>query len=131
MSTFERAQKRIIRDIEASQNIDSITWANIMLKHTAQLTSESEQKKFWNWMTNPSDADLDDTTNFTPMPEPTEVQPVVTAIEDNEEIELENQWKQNGLCTFVRTVPKRGTRTSDPLLSDPKSSDEEDEKVAN
>ena len=131
MSTFERVQKRILREMESCQSIDSMTWANIMLRHTAQLTSETEQKKFWNWMTNPSDADLAETTIFTPMPEPTEVQPTVTAIEDNEEIELENRWKQNGLCTFIRTAPKRGTRTSGLLLSGRKCEDEEDEKVAN
>ena len=68
MSTFERAHKRIIQDINSTQNLDSVAWANIMLKHTSQLTDSDEQQKFWNWMTNPTDCDLDKTTKFVDMP---------------------------------------------------------------
>ena len=130
MSTFERAHKRIIHDINSTQNLDSVAWANIMLKHTSQLTDSDEQQKFWNWMTNPTDCDLDKTTKFVDMPVASDPEPFVTAEENDETIELENKWVQNGLCTYIKTVPKRGTRTLGRLQLDHSSLDEEDEKVA-
>ena len=127
MSTFETVRRRLMRDFRETPNMDGMQWANIMLKHTARLTDEEEQKKFWNFMQNPGDADLDETTEWAPVPEPTEVQQFVTAYgDDPKEIELENRFKQNGLCTFISTT----SRTSEQTQLDLQYDSEEDEKAA-
>ena len=131
MSTFEKAQARIMRDMASIRVHDGMTWANIMLKHTTQLTSLEEQKKFWNWMTNPSDADIDKTMEWEPVPEPVDIDGIVTAPEDGTDIELVNEMSQNGLCTYVSTVPKIRRKMSGLTLSDLTCVDEEDEKAEN
>ena len=126
MSTFETVKRRLLRDIRDTPNMDGMQWANIMLQNTSRLTDEEEQKKFWNFISNPGDADLDETTDWTPIPEPTEVQQFVTGYDDDhKEVELENRFKQNGLCTFVSTV----SRTSGQKRLDLPCDSEEDEKA--
>ena len=47
MSTFEKVKRRILRDMDSCTTHDAMSWAQIMLQNTAQLTSEADQKKFW------------------------------------------------------------------------------------
>ena len=127
MSTFETVKRRLMRDIQQTPNMDGMQWANIMLKNTTRLTDEEEQKKFWNFIQNPGDVDLEETTKWDTIPEPTEVQQFVTAYDDDhKEVELENRFMQNGLCTFISTT----NRTSGQKQLDLPCDSEEDEKVA-
>ena len=112
-------------------NPDSITWANIMLKHTARLTDVNEQKKFWNWFTNPGDTDIPATEKWTEIPAPMDIDSLVTVPLHDEEkgsIELENTFRVNGLATYVLTKPRTETQTLTPLPLDHLCVDVEDEK---
>ena len=129
MSTFETVQRRIINEMNKSNNPDNISWANIMLKHTARLTDVTEQKKFWNWFTNPGDTDIPDIDKWTDVPAPTNIGSLVTVPDEEKgSIELENTFHVNGLATYVTTKPRTGTQTSVPLPLDHLCVDVEDEK---
>ena len=130
MSTFETVQRRIVNEMNAVNNPDSITWANIMLNHTSRLTDVNEQKKFWNWFTNPGDKDLPVTDKWVDVPAVDLESLVTVPLHDEEKgcIELENSFRVNGLATYVSTKPRTERQTLKPLRLDHLSVSAEDEK---
>ena len=107
-----------------SRNHTGLSWANIMLQHTAPLTDEKEQALFWNWLTNPDDLECMHTT-IGPVPEYNEAPEKLTL----GKTEINNAFHTNGLCRYVSTEPSQdsSTQTQPRLLS--ANSDGGDEKV--
>ena len=134
MSTSKQASRRILRDMAASQAPDAISWAHILLRHTANITDEAEQHKFWNWMQNPGDSDLPETSSWGATPEPQDIGTQVTVSVSNDEektseLTLQNTFKQNGMATYVFTEPKTSHQTSVPSQSRLECEDALDEKT--
>ena len=125
MTTFETVKRRIQADMDSVTAHDGLSWANIMLKHTAQLVDEKEQHLFWSWFTNPGDADIPATDSDWIAVVPTEVPKHVTV----NGLQLENRIKKNGLATFVSTCPvQTDCRKSERLSLGRSCGDGEDEK---
>ena len=110
MSTFERVQRNILRDMDASKVHTAHGWANIMLRNTTRLTDVEEQKKFWNWIQNPEDEErpepvceifekhtLEDIPKFVTVNNPDD---------EKSSIELEQECTRNGSSTYIKVKPR-------------------------
>ena len=88
------------------------SWANILLTNTRRLTDEQEQEKFWTWLQNPEDHEMDGPTittrgEFSLTPRIVTV-PYTDACDEKEmetEVELENTFERNGFVMICRTKP--------------------------
>ena len=112
MSTFEKVRRRIEKDMDAIQVHTPESWATILLTNTRRLKDEKEQAKFWTWMSNPEEEDIE-APKLVPCTEPTLTPKHVTVTckaQDDEkegdiEVELENTFERNGMVLVCRTKP--------------------------
>ena len=124
MSTFERVRKNILADMEAHKTHTAESWADIMLRNTARLTSEKEQAKFWAFMMNPNDEEDLPTPQLEPwnneeIDQPETVKLLVRDEDDEKgtEVELENVYERRGQTMYIKTRVKRDQEESTPLLT--------------
>ena len=110
MSTFERVQRNILRDMDGSKVHTAASWANIMLRNTTSLTNVEEQKKFWNWIQNPEDDErpppvceifekhtLEEIPKYVTVPNPDD---------EKSSIELEQECVRNGAAMYIKVKPR-------------------------
>ena len=113
MTTFERVKRNILRDMDGQKVHTAESWANILLTNTNRLKDEREQAKFWAWLGNPDDREMEEPT-LRPVVEnkdaPTQVSVTVKDECDEKEgetiVELENAFERNGFITVCRTKPR-------------------------
>ena len=102
MSTFERVRKNILRDMASCRVHTSESWAQIILRNTSRLTDVEEQKKFWNFMTNPQDdEDIPKVTEFAPYVHEEKTDEITKC----DDMTLENHYHREGATMYVRTEP--------------------------
>ena len=113
MSTFERVRKNILRDMASCKVHTSESWAQILLTNTCRLTDVEEQKKFWNFMTNPQDdEEIPKVTEFAPYVHEEQTEEITEC----DDMTLENHYHREGATMFVRTEPiQKGSEVSDML----------------
>ena len=109
MTTFERVRRNIKRDMDSIQVHTPESWANILLTNTNRLTDEREQEKFWAWLQNPEDREMEEPTiarrgEFRLTPHIITV-PTDEGDEKQGDIELENTYERNGFVMVCRTKP--------------------------
>ena len=112
MTTFERVRRNIRRDMDAIQVHTPESWANILLTNTHRLTDEREQEKFWAWLQNPEDHEMEAPViasrgEFSLTPSIVTV-PYTDAGDEKQtetEVELENTFERNGFVMVCRTKP--------------------------
>ena len=137
MSNFERAKRNLLADIASCKTHTAESWAQIMLKNTAGLTTEADQKKFWTFMMNPNDEEnipmprLERATHkFIEQPETVTV-PLQTDDEKSEQVVMENRFHREGYTMFIETRPTANSSVSMPLLAGRDLSESDsDEKTA-
>ena len=126
MSTFERAKRNLLADMAACKVHTAESWANIMLRNTARLTSEQDQAKFWSFMTNPDDnedvpAPVLEPANHTMCTQDPTVVCKAKADDDEKggemEVEIENSYHREGMTMFIQSRPKSNQEESVPLLA--------------
>ena len=112
MTTFEKVRRKIERDMDAIQVHTPESWASILLRHTQTLKDEQEQKKFWAWLGNPEEEDLE-APKLIPMGMPVQTPRNVTVRQKDEcdekcgevNVDLVNEFEQNGCIMVCRTKP--------------------------
>ena len=109
---FEKVKRRMEKDIAAIQVHTAESWARILLTNAAKLKDEKEQAKFWEYLTNPEEEDLEPPTLVScGAPELVPHRVTVTVKDECDEksgdceIELENTFERNGMTLICRTKP--------------------------
>ena len=102
MTTFERVRRNILRDMASSKVHTAESWCNIMLSNTADLTNVEEQKKFWNFLQNPTDEERD--PPICDVFEHCKIDTPATTVVDN--IVLHNTFTRNGMTMYQQVVPE-------------------------
>ena len=118
---FEKVRRRMEKDIAAIQVHTAESWARILLTNAAKLKDEKEQAKFWEYLTNPEEEDLEPPTLVScGAPELVPHRVTVTVSrgptlragevqdecdEKSCEIELEYKFERNGMTLICRTKP--------------------------
>ena len=112
MTTFERVRRNIRRDMDAIRVHTPESWAHILLTNTGRLTDEREQEKFWSWLENPEEHEMDGPTigirgefSLTPSVVTVPFTDVGDEKEMETEVELENTFERNGFVMVCRTKP--------------------------
>ena len=121
MSTFERAKRNLLADMNGSSVHTAESWAHMMLKHTSAIRSDEDQARFWQFMLNPHDDEAIPPPVLAPIKHVEELPKTVSAPvpgEEKESVELEYEYHREGMTTFIRTVPKTATGTSLPSPAD-------------
>ena len=114
MSTFERCKRNILRDMAASKTHTADSWARIMLENTARLTNVEDQRKFWEFISNPYDVEDIPAPVVQKMEHIKIDQPrqyTAPAIkhddekESKEEVVIVNEYFRNGATLHIRSKP--------------------------
>jgi len=112
MTTFERVKSRILADMNGQMVHTAESWASILLTNTTRLKDEQEQRKFWSWMMNPDDREIEAPTLGTVCENKDIGKHVTVTVKDEEdekqcerEVQLENTFTRNGGITICRTKP--------------------------
>ena len=133
MSTFERAKRNLLADMKGCSVHTAESWAHMMLKHTANIRSDEDQARFWQFMLNPNDDEAIPPPVLTPITHELEAIPKTVSApvpgEEKESVELQNECHREGMTTYIRTVPKKVTETlllspADPALLPSATGDE-------
>ena len=90
-SNFERVKRDILKEMHCAPYHTASSWADIMLRNTAYLTTEDDQKEFWKWSLNPSDLRDQPEMKF------------VSYNPENIEVGKEFKVKRNGLTEYITT----------------------------
>ena len=114
MSPFERCKRNILRDMAASKTHTADSWARIMLENTSRLTKIEDQRKFWEFLSNPYDVEDIPAPVVEQMDHMKIAQPrqyTAPAIkhddekESKEEVVIVNEYFRNGATLHIRSKP--------------------------
>ena len=136
MSTFERVQRNIMRDMAGKKTHTAESWVQIMTRNTATLTNVDEQAKFWQWIANPEELEHVPPPTLLNVEAPKIIDQYCTAPsaitdEKTADVELENTVQRNGLGCYVHTQVKTDSETLERSPTGPDASvSSSDEKTA-
>ena len=111
---FLRVKRDILRDMREISHHTQESWATIMLEHTQYLTTDDDQKSFWNFILNPTDERDYVPLQFTTYDsENVVIEPfqklTITDVGDEKmedvEITLENKVHRDGMTSFIEVKP--------------------------
>jgi len=121
---FLRVKAKMQKEIDSHSSHTPESWADIMLRNSALLTTDEDQESFFKWILNPADSfDAVAPTFKTIDPTQSIIIPktqVCTIIDEGDEkqcereIELDVEEHRNGLTSYILVKPR--VCTSSPLL---------------
>lgn len=121
---FLRVKAKMQKEIDSQSSHTPESWADIMLRNSALLTTDEDQESFLKWILNPTDSfDVAEPTFKTIDPTQPIIIPktqVCTVIDEEDEkqcereVELDVEEHQNGLTSYILVKPKECK--SSPLL---------------